>query len=98
MEESAYVKAYVKLYRYLHHMSLHGTRLVAVCIMNGCNTQTELLSRDFAQIEHTIQENPEYIDILIECAIDNNVPYEHRAFLIDYKYKHGVFKEKDWRL
>lgn len=98
MEKSAYLKADVKLYRYVHHMSLHGTTLAKVCFMNGCTTQTELLSRDFAQIEHAIQEKPEYIDILIECAIDNNVPYEHRLFLIDYKYKHGAFKEKDWRL
>ena len=94
MEKSAYVE----LYRYLHHMSLHGTTLAGGCFMNGCNTQTELLYRDFAQIEHKIHENPEYIDILIKCAIDNNVPYEHRLFLIDYKYKHGLFTEKDWRL
>ena len=27
-----------------------------------------------------------------------NVPAEYKLFLIDYKYKHGLFKEKDWRL
>lgn len=37
------------------------------------------------------------IDVLIECAIDFEM-HEITALLLDYKYKHGEFKEKDWRL
>ena len=37
------------------------------------------------------------IDVLLECAIDNNVP-AITASLLDYKYKNVEFREKDWRL
>lgn len=37
------------------------------------------------------------IDVLLECAIDNDVP-AITASLLDYKYKHIEFQEKDWRL
>ena len=37
------------------------------------------------------------IDVLLECAIDNDVP-AITASLLDYKYKHGEFKERNWDL
>ncbi len=37
------------------------------------------------------------IDVLLECAIDNDVP-TITALLLDYKYKHNLFDQKDWRL
>ena len=37
------------------------------------------------------------IDVLLECAIDNDVP-AITAVLLDYKYKHGEFKERNWDL
>ena len=37
------------------------------------------------------------IDVLLECAIDNDVP-AITASLLDYKYKHVEFQDKDWRL
>lgn len=37
------------------------------------------------------------IDVLLECAIDNDVP-AITASLLDYKYKHGEFEERNWDL
>lgn len=37
------------------------------------------------------------IDVLLECAIDNDVP-AITASLLDYKYKHEEFKERNWDL
>lgn len=37
------------------------------------------------------------IDVLIECAIDCEM-HEITALLLDYKYKHGEFKERNWDL
>lgn len=37
------------------------------------------------------------IDVLIECAIDNEVP-TITTLLLDYKYKNNLFTERDWRL
>lgn len=39
------------------------------------------------------------IDVLLECAIDNDVP-AITASLLDYKYRHNLFDKdkKDWRL
>lgn len=48
--------------------------------------------------ERHFEEDPEALDILIECAIDNHINPEHKLFLIDYKYKHRDFKERDWEL
>ena len=45
-----------------------------------------------------IENDANALDILIECAIDNDVPAEYKLFLLDYKYKHKKFLEKDWRL
>lgn len=45
-----------------------------------------------------LEDDPAQIDILIECAIDNQIPTEFLTFLIDWKYKYGVFGGKDWKL
>lgn len=45
-----------------------------------------------------LEDDPAQIDILIECAIDNQIPTEFLMFLIDWKYKYGVFEGKDWKL
>ena len=45
-----------------------------------------------------LEDDPSQIDIMIECAIDNNINPEYITFLINKKYEMNVFKEKDWRL
>ena len=37
------------------------------------------------------------IDVLLKCAIDNDCT-EITMVLLDYKYTHGLIKEKDWEL
>ena len=48
--------------------------------------------------ERYLEDDPYQIDILIECAIDNNIQSEYTAFLINKKYELNAFKQKDWRL
>lgn len=45
----------------------------------------------------TRDELQDFINMLIECAYDNE-SHHVAAMLLDYKYEHKLFKERDWSL
>ena len=57
-----------------------------------------VFSTKWHMFEIHFNDNPQEVNILIECAIDNQIPAEFLTFLIDWKYRNGVFEGKDWNL
>lgn len=58
---------------------------------------TERDTNTFTSIFQTKVISHDALDVILECAIDNDVPMI-TTLLLDYKYKHGEFKERNWDL
>lgn len=84
---------------FLKHTNFHKSEpkefkkmSIAAIIRNDVNIiHNEILPHYFEKCDKN------FIDVMIECSIDNEYP-EIRVMLMDFKYKHNLFTEKNWEL